>query len=259
MQDINATAALFKGDAKAIANMAKGAGEVMLDTMILGNADGVHTKAYDEAAQRMQARLSAVGQLMAHPVDSANKGYDSMRQQLVEIDALRAQGKMNEAYEKLGELGTNGLALVDCAAGALGLRTNAVKYLGNKFTAGRIGSGSLNIFDLRTKAAEDVGQNVLNVMDGVIAKDKASVVQVFIHEDGTVSVGISGNLNVPSTANRIATLQKAMDKKYGEGIYKVGTTILDEASGVQRGVGADGWPSNAPRAVQSRKYALLRQ
>ncbi|WP_371865319.1 hypothetical protein, partial [Massilia eburnea] len=97
-----------------------------------------------------------------------------------------------------------------------------------------------SVFDARTAAADEAGKNVINVMDGLIAGDRASVVQILTHEDGTVSVGISGNVKLPSTANRISILQAALDKEFGAGKYKVGARTLDEASGLTRVVDEKG-------------------
>lgn len=99
---------------------------------------------------------------------------------------------------------------------------------------------SSSVLDMRTKAADEAGQNVINVMDGLISSQKSPVVQILTHEDGTVSVGISGNINVAATADRIATLQAALDKEFGAGKYKVGTTTLDETNGVAKAVDTDG-------------------
>lgn len=98
-----------------------------------------------------------------------------------------------------------------------------------------------SVFDNRTPSAEAAGKNVVDVMDGLVSPTKSPVVQVFTHENGTVSVGLSGQMS-PATAARIATVQAALDKKYGPGVYKVGTTTLDGSNGLVRALDADGNP-----------------
>ncbi|WP_375707952.1 MULTISPECIES: hypothetical protein [unclassified Acinetobacter] len=95
---------------------------------------------------------------------------------------------------------------------------------------------SINVFDdaYRTKLADIEGQRVIKAMDGVIKKDKASSVTVMTHADGTVSVGISGQLDAKGTKERIGNLQKKLDKEYGKGKYQVGIATLDEKQGLMR-------------------------
>ncbi|MCE3607229.1 PAAR domain-containing protein [Massilia sp. P8910] len=97
-----------------------------------------------------------------------------------------------------------------------------------------------SVFDMRTPAAQTAADNVVAVMKGTVSPTKSPVVQVFTHENGTVSVGLSGDIAAPSTASRVAAVQAALDKKYGPGIYKVGTTTLNESNGIVRAVDADG-------------------
>jgi len=107
-------------------------------------------------------------------------------------------------------------------------------------------SGNQSIFDMRTAAADAIGQDVVKAMDGVISKERAAAVQIFTHQDGTVSVGISGDLSSPKTVEGIARLQARLDKEFGEGKFKVGTTTLDEKNGIVRVMDKDGKLSNAP-------------
>lgn len=53
-----------------------------------------------------------------------------------------------------------------------------------------------------------------------------------LHQDGTVSVGLSGDITKPATVQRIKATQQALDKKYGIGKYKVGTDTLSDAHGL---------------------------
>ncbi len=93
---------------------------------------------------------------------------------------------------------------------------------------------TVNIFDnsFRTKAADIEAQKVINVMDGLIRKDRATSVTVMTHKDGTTSIGLSGNILDPKTLDRINLLQRKLDM-IDKGKYKVGTTTLNKDSGIQ--------------------------
>ncbi|MFP5392522.1 MAG: PAAR domain-containing protein [Gammaproteobacteria bacterium] len=114
-----------------------------------------------------------------------------------------------------------------------------------------------SVFDMRTPEAQAAADNVVNVMKGSVGLNKSPVVQVFTHEDGTVSVGLSGDITNPKTFSRIAAVQTALDKKYGPGIYRVGRTTLTESDGIVRPVDADGDAiSNEPGMCAEPKAAM---
>jgi len=64
--------------------------------------------------------------------------------------------------------------------------------------------------------------------------NKNQVITVITHEDGTVSVGISG-----TKINNMQKLQSDLDEAYGKGKYTVGIGTLDETSGIERGYKGD--------------------
>jgi hypothetical protein len=136
----NASMAIATGDAKALAAMAKSAGEFALDTLILGDTNAVGTKIYDDASDRMNERLAAVTAAIMPPVATAGKAYDGMRQQLAEINSLRAQGRLDEANEKLGELGTQVVAAGKGFTGTAATVANVAKSI-NALKAGKLGAG----------------------------------------------------------------------------------------------------------------------
>ena len=92
-----------------------------------------------------------------------------------------------------------------------------------------------SVFEMRTAEAETAADNVAMMMEHLkISPDKSQVIQVLTHEDGTVSVGISGGVNVAKTQGRIDLLQDGLNKKFGEGKYNLGKTTLDEKNGIVR-------------------------
>ena len=114
----------------------------------------------------------------------------------------------------------------------------------------------VNIFDdkFRTNFADAEGNYVIQAMKGVVSKEKASSVTVMTHSDGTVSVGISGNLNAKGTIDRIKNLQQKLDKS-DPGKYRVGITTLDDTNhGLVRVL--EPKPGNAPGVCSEPKCAV---
>ena len=93
---------------------------------------------------------------------------------------------------------------------------------------------------MRTPEADAAGQAVINIMNRFVPPTKSQVVQVFSHEDGTVTVGISGNLDARSTVDRIQRLQSAFNDAFGSDLYFVSAKTLDGSAGVVRGYSEDG-------------------
>lgn len=78
----------------------------------------------------------------------------------------------------------------------------------------------------RTKEATDESKHVADTADKVLGKKKSPVVDVLTHEDGTVSVGISGKPGDPGTVDRAQRLENALNKgvdknEFPNGKYKV--------------------------------------
>lgn len=114
-----------------------------------------------------------------------------------------------------------------------------------------------SVFDLRTPEADASGQAVIKVMNEFVPSAKSQVVQVFTHEDETVTVGISVNLNAQSTINRIQQLQSALDDTYGADSYFVSSKTLDGTAGVLRGYSEDGtMAGNAPGVCAEPKASI---
>ncbi|MFB9240538.1 PAAR domain-containing protein [Massilia antarctica] len=116
-----------------------------------------------------------------------------------------------------------------------------------------------SVFDMRTPEAEAIAIEVANVMDEVqFGKGSSKALQVLTHEDGTVSVGVSGNLKAGDLTGKITRLQKTLDDKYGEGIYKVGKTTLDENHNVTQARNEAGdLISNSPGMCAEPKAAAV--
>ena len=93
---------------------------------------------------------------------------------------------------------------------------------------------SNHVYDerFRTVAADREGQKVIAAMNGVVSSRYASTIQIALHKNGTVSVGLSGNMNTIETQQRVAATQRALDTKYGAGKYKVSTETLNESDGL---------------------------
>ncbi|SUD90612.1 hypothetical protein [Psychrobacter phenylpyruvicus] len=81
---------------------------------------------------------------------------------------------------------------------------------------------------------------------------KNQTVSVITHEDGTVSVGVSGTN--PNVARR---LQSELDKTYGEGKYNVSTSALNENNGIVRGEGPNGELGNKPGVCAEPACAMV--
>ncbi len=80
---------------------------------------------------------------------------------------------------------------------------------------------------------------------------KNQVVNVFKHEDGVVTVSVSG------TNSKIAArVQKELDNTYGEGKYNVSTDTLTEKDGIVRGIDKDGNEGNIPGACAEPACAV---
>lgn len=118
----------------------------------------------------------------------------------------------------------------------------------------------LYVFDRPTQEAYNEAQNIKQVMSSKVklsngqeqplfSQKNNRTISVITHQDGTVSVGISGN-----NPQQIAKLQRVLDNlpdkqgklPNGQRKYKVGTETLTEKQGVMQGVGRDGKLSNKP-------------
>ena len=91
-----------------------------------------------------------------------------------------------------------------------------------------------NIFEdkNRTVLADIEAQNVIAAMHEVVTTKRAKSITVMTHADGTVSVGIAGDLDNSKSIDIIERTQANLDKMYGKGRYNVGTTSLYEADGI---------------------------
>ena len=119
---------------------------------------------------------------------------------------------------------------------ATGLSSAVLGGLGSNAKAPSATSGARNnnLFDIsyRTLAAEKEGEKVVNAMKGIVAKDKSQSVTVMVHNDGKISVGLSGNIDAKRTQTTISNVQNKLDKTYGKGKYFVSTGTLTESNGV---------------------------
>lgn len=96
---------------------------------------------------------------------------------------------------------------------------------------------NINVFELRTPEAYNAAQDVKTVMSASVdskgrplfSQSKNQTIQVLTHEDGTVSVGISG-----ATPQKVSDLQRELDNAYGSGKYYVQPNTLSEADGLIR-------------------------
>lgn len=93
-----------------------------------------------------------------------------------------------------------------------------------------------NVYDesFRTVAADREGQKVIQAMEGVVSSKYSQTVNIMLHQDGTVSVGLSGNLGSSKTLARIQATQQALDKKYRAGKYIVSTDTLNGTQGLKK-------------------------
>ena len=93
-----------------------------------------------------------------------------------------------------------------------------------------------NVYDesFRTVAADREGQKVIQAMEGVVSSKYSQTVNIMLHQDGTVSVGLSGNLGSSKTLARIQATQQALDKKYGAGKYIVSADTLNGTQGLKK-------------------------
>lgn len=67
-----------------------------------------------------------------------------------------------------------------------------------------------------------------------ISKTKSQTVNIMLHKNHTVSVGLSGDLNSPKTLERIQAVQQALDEISDfKGQYKVSTQTLNDTHGLQ--------------------------
>ncbi|HOV28163.1 MAG TPA: RHS repeat-associated core domain-containing protein, partial [Pseudobacteroides sp.] len=107
----------------------------------------------------------------------------------------------------------------------------------------------------RTLEAQAECQKVVDILNSLKASDDIStpVVTVFIHEDGTVSIGISGKSGGYNTRNTANMLEEALNKEM-PGKYKVSPVIDKKLMNIllQTGKGQPGNPIGncaEPKAV----------
>ena len=95
---------------------------------------------------------------------------------------------------------------------------------------------SNHVYDerFRTIAADREGQKVIAAMNGVVTSKRSPTIQIALHKNGTVSVGLSGDITNLRTQQHIAATQRALDTKYGAGKYKVSAQTLDESHGLHQ-------------------------
>ncbi|AZZ92164.1 hypothetical protein EUZ85_16095 [Hahella sp. KA22] len=103
----------------------------------------------------------------------------------------------------------------------------------------------------RTREAQEEARKVIESMEGVISKKSSPAVNVFTHQDGRISVGLSGNVASEKFQNNREKLQQVLDKKYGYGKYSVCDKTLGEEDGVAQ---IDG--GNMPGACAEPKCAV---
>ncbi|NHZ67046.1 hypothetical protein [Massilia genomosp. 1] len=95
------------------------------------------------------------------------------------------------------------------------------------------------VFDKRTREADATAKVVVDEMAKLKIKKKESPsVQILTHEDGTVSVGLSGSVKSPKFRENAAKLQAGLDA-LEKGKYKVSTTTLDKSNGIKQLVDRD--------------------
>ena len=69
-------------------------------------------------------------------------------------------------------------------------------------------------------------------MDETVRKDRARSITIMTHADGTVSVGLAGDIDSSKSIEIIKRTQAQLDKMYGKGQYTVGTTTLNGDDGI---------------------------
>ena len=132
--------------------------------------------------------------------------------------AAISDGKYKEGMVRVG---TGVLEIVPAAA------------LGSvKAPSATSGTRTNNIFDMsyRTSIADKEGQKILGAMNGIVSERRSKSVTVMVHNNGKVSVGLSGDINTKGMSDVISNLQRRLDKTYGKDKYFVGTSTIDKSS-----------------------------